>query len=104
MDPEIATMESESIKALKEDGFTVQKVVIIKSGVRYSATLIYHETTQYNNRWIIDALGRNGLMEKCLKEIGRGNFWAHRCNSLVINGPSLGSSKGFPTRYQLGAA
>jgi hypothetical protein len=90
------------IMKLENDGFILKKISIYKSGTVYDARIVTHSSTMKNGRWTINALGRGMSMENSIVTIARENF-SNNSNTLLINGPSVGSSGGYPTRYQMGA-
>lgn len=49
------------------------------------------------------ALGNGMAMEECLEDDAIENHERYQCNTLLINGPSVVQSRGWPTRYQFGA-
>lgn len=90
------------IDELQKDGFTVRKITIQKSGTKYDALLITHFDTMKNGTWSLHAKGNAMAMEDVISATARENF-ANKCNTLLINGPSVSESGGWPTRYQMGA-
>lgn len=87
---------------LKEQDFIVRKISIYKSGVKYDAAIIGHSTTIDNGKWTIQALGNVMAMEPFLQSLAEQNYKI-KSNTLLINGPSVSESGGWPTRYQMGA-
>lgn len=98
----LARQEEYAVQKLKDQGFITQKITLYKSGVAYDATLIGHKNTIANGKWFIHALGNGMAMEQVMNEIPVENH-SNVANTLLINGPSVGCSKGFPTRYQKSA-
>lgn len=92
----------EALKKLEKDGYCVKKIQLYKSGIRYDAAIIGHKSTIDNGKWTIHALGNGMAMEMFYDDLPRKNF-ANNSNTLLINGPSVGQSGGWPTRYQFGA-
>jgi len=92
----------EQMGTLKREGYIVKKISICKSGTTYDAALIGHSTTIDNGKWTIQALGNCMAMEHLLEELGKENI-RNQSNTLLINGPSVCKSGGWPTRYQMGA-
>lgn len=92
----------EALDALKRDGYVVKQIRLNRVGVTYDATLIGHKKTIGNGKWTIHALGNGMTKEMVYDELPRQNN-AYGGNTLLINGPSVGESGGWPTRYQLGA-
>ncbi|MEC7838573.1 MAG: hypothetical protein VX777_00885 [Chlamydiota bacterium] len=90
------------LDALKQEGYVANKISIYKSGTRYDAALIGHSSTINNGKWTIEALGNGMAMEFIIDDLPKENF-KNQSNTLLINGPSVGASGGWPTRYQLGA-
>lgn len=91
-----------SMEALGDLEFTAKKVSIVKSGIQYDATVITHSSTADNGKWTVHALGNGMAMEQLISQLAQENF-QYGSNTLLINGPSVGESGGWPTRYQLGA-
>jgi hypothetical protein len=98
----LADAETIASENLRKEGFTIQKLTLHKSGVSYDAALIYHSSTASNGKWSLHALGNGMTMEGSMEKISTKNK-LHGANTLLINGPSVGRSGGFPTRYQEGA-
>lgn len=90
------------MESLKQDGYITQKITLNKSGTKYDAVMVGHASTIDNGKWTIHALGHGTTMELYIQDLAEQNFNNHS-NTLLINGPSVGESKGWPTRYQLGA-
>ncbi|MDP1836564.1 MAG: hypothetical protein Q8K75_11645 [Chlamydiales bacterium] len=87
---------------LTSAGFKVQTKNIYKSGTGYNVALIAKPGTLRNQAWSIHALGNGMAFETSMADIARENH-SRGFNTLIINGPSVGESGGWPTRYQLGA-
>lgn len=87
---------------LKAKGCITRKISLYKSGIRYDAVLVTHQKTIRNGNWTINALGNCMTMESSVYQLAKENF-KNRCNTLLINGPSVSQSGGWPTRYQMGA-
>jgi hypothetical protein len=92
----------EIVNYLKEKGYTVKNISLYKSGIKYDGLIVTHASTSENGKWTINALGYNMKMEDRVKYVAGENF-SNECNTLIINGPSVGQSGGWPTRYQMGA-
>jgi hypothetical protein len=87
---------------LREQGYIINKITLHKSGVAYSGAVCTHEQTINNGAWAIHALGVRSTWEQQLEPLCRRNH-ALGLNTLLVNGPSIGNSDGYPTRYQMGA-
>lgn len=87
---------------LEDENFIVRKIALYKSGTKYDAVLITHQDTIVNGNWTINALGNGMTMECFISGVAKENF-RNKCNTLLINGPSVSHSGGWPTRYQMGA-
>jgi len=96
------SQNSESLDRLKNDGYSSKKITICKSGIQYDAVMIGHKSTIDNGKWTLHALGNGMSMEMVYDDLPRTNY-KKDSNTLLINGPSVGQSGGWPTRYQLGA-
>jgi Chlamydia CHLPS protein (DUF818) len=94
--------EKEQIEHLAEEGFIVRKISLHKSGTKYDAVFITRPETIANGNWTINALGNETIMEFVIEKVAKKNF-SNGCNTLLVNGPSVGLSGGWPTRYQMGA-
>ncbi|HEX2579697.1 MAG TPA: hypothetical protein VHK67_04770 [Rhabdochlamydiaceae bacterium] len=87
---------------LLKRGFIIQRISLHKSGVTYDARIIGHKDTIANGKWSIHALGNFSAMELETSAISIHNK-ATGANTLLVNGPGVGHSKGYPTRHQMGA-
>ncbi len=87
---------------LNEMDFIVKKITLKKSGTNYAALLVTHPDTVQNGNWIINALGNCGAYEYLMTLYAVRNY-NRNCNTLIVNGPAVGESGGWPTRYQMGA-
>jgi hypothetical protein len=98
----LAEEENCATQDLSSQGFVTQKITLYKSGVAYDATIIGHKNTIANGKWFIHAFGNAMAMEELMDKVPAENH-SNGANTLLINGPSVGRSKGFPTRYQKSA-
>lgn len=89
-------------QALEGKGFEVERVNLFRCGTHYSATKITAPGAD-KHKWFLNARGINDTMEQSLEAIAERNK-EEGYNTLIINGPSVGRSTGWPTPYQLGAA
>jgi len=94
--------ETPEIAQLERKGYIVKKIPLTKGGTTYDARLIAHSSTVDNGKWSMHAFGNGMCMEQVLFEVAEANSYIG-CNTLLINGPAVGFSGGFPTRYQFGA-
>jgi hypothetical protein len=94
--------EARLFSHVNKNGFVTQKISLHKSGVTYDATIIGHKDTINNGKWVVNALGNCMAMENSLDNFASENY-ANGANTLMINGPAVGNSRGYPTRYQMGA-
>lgn len=92
----------EQMKYLMLDDYLVRRIILSKSDIQYDGVVIAHPKVFENGRWSIHALGNGMAYEEVIEELARRNF-SRGFNTLLINGPSVVSSKGWPTRYQMGA-
>jgi hypothetical protein len=89
-------------RVLQAQGYLVKELCFEKLDSRFAATVIASSETIGNGKWVINALGVTSAMEKKLKMlVARNSSWGF--NTLVVNGPAVGCSKGLPTPHQLGA-
>jgi hypothetical protein len=101
-DPSLTNDEIEETRGLELDGFIVKKISLYKSGTRYDARLIAHPDLIQKGHWTIHALGNGMEMESCIQWLAKENL-DNKFNTLLINGPSVSQSGGWPTPYQMGA-
>lgn len=99
---ELTQAEIHAFEHLNQEGFITQKISLRKSGVTYDAIIIGHKDTIANGKWSIHALGDYMAIEQVADSVPADNK-AVGANTLLINGPGVGRSKGYPTRYQMGA-
>jgi hypothetical protein len=100
---DLGKAEQDQIQYLEGEGFiAIQKKMNI-SGFSYDAILVTHPTIMENGQWTLHALGNSMHKETSVKKIALSNF-SCRSNTLILNGPSVALSSGFPTRYQMAAA
>lgn len=99
---ELANDETQATQALTSQGFITQKITLYKSGVVYDATIIGHKDTLANGKWVMYALGNFMAMEQVMIDASAKSQLSG-ANTLLVNGPAVGRSKGFPTRYQKSA-
>lgn len=98
----ITAYGNRAIRVLKNENFIVKKISLYKSGTKYDAFLVGHQDTIKNGNWTINALGNGMVAEFSISKLAKNNF-ANKCNTLLVNGPSVSESSGWPTRYQMGA-
>jgi hypothetical protein len=89
-------------KRMQRDGYIVKNISLYKSGVKYDGLIVTHENNISNSKWTINALGNGMNMQDVVDHFAAENF-SNEFNTLIINGPSVGQSGGWPTRYQMGA-
>ena len=99
---ELEIARNQAVQALEKSDYIVKRVSLYKSGTKFDAYLISHPDTMSNGNWSVHALGNGMALEEVLTDVARDNF-SDKCNTLLINGPSVGFSGGWPTRHQLGA-
>lgn len=92
----------DQIQRLEGRGCIVRKISLYKSGTTYNAVLIAPSQSIENGKWTINALGNGMAMEPYISRLVEENF-DNESNTLLVNGPSVGSNNGWPTRYQMGA-
>jgi hypothetical protein len=93
---------NEKLLSLQDQGFFFKKISVYKSGTKYDAAIIGHMSTINNGKWTFQALGNGMMMEPFYESLAKANF-NNNSNTLLINGPSVCESGGWPTRYQMGA-
>jgi hypothetical protein len=88
-------------------GYTIERRTLHKSGVPYEAVCISHPNATAG-RWSIHARGNMQTLEDGMCDTVRENLKWLKCNTILINGPSVGKSRswvtGWVTRYSCGAA
>lgn len=98
----LARLASDTLRETTDHGYISSKITFHKSGTKYNGLLIGHKSTIVNGKWTINALGQMQAFEPFIKNIVNANQ-DFGSNTLLINGPSVSSSSGWPTRYQFGA-
>lgn len=83
-------------------GYILKRVTFHKSGATFSGAVCTHRKIINNGSWAIHALGVRSAWEQQIEALSQKNY-ALGLNTLVINGPGIGDSTGYPTRYQIGA-
>lgn len=96
-------MASIQIEELGKLGFLAEKVSFFISGIEYGALRISHKDTMNNGKWVIHAGGNGMAIEDFAALYAQEDFKKRQCNTLLINGPSVGTSNGLPTPYNMGA-
>ncbi len=95
------TLRKGAAEGLKK--FIVRHVILEKNGIRYSGLLIGHPETINNGCWIMHATGNYGLIELDAKKFAKKNH-KRGFNTLLINGPGVGRSKGSANPETMGDA
>jgi len=96
-----ANVEQYATDTLKMKDYWVKKVTLISSSTRYIGYLSGHKDTLENGHWVIHASEHKA--EDCLERFTEHNYTAYKANTLLINGPSIVGSGGYPTAFQMGA-
>lgn len=99
---DLLNISNDQIKSLEGSNCTVRKISLWKSGAKYDAMLIAPNETKNNGKWSIHALGNGMAFEGSIESLSLENYLMGS-NTLLINGPSVGESGGYPTHYQFGA-
>lgn len=97
-------LDAKAVKAtsdLERKGYKLTRINLYRSGTRYSATRIIAPDVDAT-RWFINARGINDTMESSLEVVAERNK-VDGFNTLIMNGPFVGRSTGWPTPYQLAA-
>jgi len=89
-------------KELKEKGYIVRHVILEKNGIQYSGLMIGHNDTIDNGQWVLHATGQYGLIEEVASIAETFHF--SKFNTLLINGPNVGRSKGHAIPETIGDA
>lgn len=91
------------LQLLIQDGFLVRRVTLERDGVRYDGLLIGKKEHITNGQWVLQATGNHCPIEipapfiaRCCSQI--------KYNTLFINGPHVGHSKGHATPQTMGEA
>lgn len=93
----------EQYRGLKNSGYIVKRITFQKSGVSYDAFVIGQKGDIHNKKWCINAFGNAMVGEKFLMATAERNS-ERGLNTLIVNGPSVGRSGGYPSAYQMGSA
>lgn len=93
----------EATDALNQEGYIVRHVALEKKGVRYSGLLIGHSSTINNGKWALQATGNLEPVEHSANDFAL-IYREMQFNTLVINGPAVGRSKGQATPESMGDA
>jgi Chlamydia CHLPS protein (DUF818) len=91
-----------NLNYLDDNGFIVRKIQLFKSGIKYEMVLLTTLRTALNGIWILHGMGSAGTVQKHAAHIVK-EVAPYCSNIILINGPSVGDSNGWPTRYQMGA-
>jgi hypothetical protein len=95
--------EGENQKSILENnGYIVKKISLSKSGTTYDAAIITRPDLMKQGKWSMHGFGNQMCMEDVMRDVAENNADLG-CNTLLVNGPSVGNSGGFPTPYQFGA-
>jgi len=93
---------SELLSSMQKEGFFIREVTIERNKVQYHGFMISRPETQDNGKWVLQAAGNTEAIEyysPIAKEYAKAGF-----NTLLINGPSVGKSKGRATPRSMGEA
>ena len=95
---------SENFKNLNDDGYLCKRIALNKSGINYDAFAIAHNDLEIRqkNHWVMIAGGNLMIGEEWIVSLVN-QFSKKNLNILYVNGPGVGRSSGFPTRYSIGA-
>jgi hypothetical protein len=88
-------------RRLEARNFILKRVTIEKSGIAYDAFLIGNSRTIHNGNWCLSSPGNAVVSDLHLEEIAIENHTKYGLNTLIVNGPSVGNSKGWPTTQRL---
>lgn len=96
------------IERLEKKGYIVREITIVATSssfggykISYHGVIVTKASTRDNGNWCIHAFGNGMSIEDGL--LGTVKEAPSDCNLLFVNGPSVGKSQGWPTRFQLGA-
>ncbi len=92
----------ETAKFCTENNFRFNAVTLSKSGVNYDAFIFGKRTNIDNKNWVLVAGGNAWIGEKVITALLQQPLFEN-CNILYVNGPGVGRSSGFATRYSMGA-
>lgn len=88
------------IDKMAQEGFQIYERFFDYSNVRYSVVLIMHSDNLDNPKWILHSLGAGWEWENLITYYGKQNH-QYGCNTLLVNGPGVSLSSGWPTRDQI---
>ncbi|MDP1880571.1 MAG: hypothetical protein Q8K60_06500 [Parachlamydiaceae bacterium] len=93
---------------LESKGFIVKEISLLTPGtlpsslLSYQAVIVTHPDTMDKEQWCIDAFGNGMSINDGLITASFRNY-SNGCNTLLVNGPSVGKSEPWPTRYRMGS-
>jgi hypothetical protein len=90
------------LERMRDCGYNVEKITLYKSGIAYEAIAVSHDNLKKTD-WAIHARGNMQSMQDGIKNDAYNNACKYRCNTLFVNGPSVGKSRGWATRFNSGA-
>jgi hypothetical protein len=90
-------------KYLRQNGYIVRHVALEKDGTVYSGLLIGHKTTIHNGNWALQATGNAEPIEYSAENFAKA-YCRLNFNTLLINGPGAGQSKGEANPKTMGEA
>lgn len=101
--PSIGEQREMHFDLLKHHGFVVKRMTVKKLGVKYDAFLIGLESTIHNGNWCLNPQGNAVVTDEILDSLAFGNAQLG-LNTLIVNPPGVGNSKGWPTTKHMGDA
>lgn len=97
-------IREESMKLLNKKGYIVRPVFLQKNNICYNGLLIGHKDTIKNRQWVLQATSNYEPIEHTAETYSQIYKERSGFNTLLINGPGVGRSKGEANPENMGAA
>lgn len=92
--------KAHQIDLMTRKGYRIYERYLDYSGVNYSIVIIMHSDNLHNKKWCLHSLGAGWEWENLIEYYGEKNH-SYGCNSLLVNGPGVSLSGGWPTREHI---
>lgn len=93
-----------SLERLVNKGHLVARVILEKNGIKHDALVVTTAAGLQSRKWILQVVGRTASIETSILDIARYYFKDANYSLFMINGPSVGRSKGQATLDSLADA
>jgi len=87
-----------------QKGLLYKEVSLEKNGTHYNGVMIGKENTIHNGHWVLQATGNGQPIEPVALEVGEAYLNGLNFNTLLVNGPNVGSSEGHAVPHSMGEA